>query len=79
MRYKDIQEVGSGVPMLYQFKLWTMLAYCVILVPAVYSMVVNWQIERGGDYETSPSFVVNLSLGNFGKSISDDDQILMYI
>ena len=41
VRYQSIEEVGSGVPMLYQFKLWTMLVYLVILVPAVYSMIVN--------------------------------------
>lgn len=65
--------------MMYQFKMWTMLVYCVILVPAIYSMVVNFEQDRADQYETSPSYVVNLSLGNFGKTINDDDQVLMYI
>lgn len=83
IRYKDVKECGSGIPLLYQFKLWTILIYIIMLIPCVYALVTNFSQNPSDNekYTETPSWILNFSLGNFGKSFSidNDEQILMNI
>ena len=57
-----------------------MLVYLVLLVPGIYAIIINEQQGRAVNYTASPSWVLNFSLGNFGRreSFGNDEQILMY-
>lgn len=81
IRYKDVKECGSGIPLLYQFKLWTILVYLIMFIPCVYSLIINFGQDRAAQFTQTPSWIVNFTLGNFGysSSIDDDDQLLMNI
>ena len=37
----SIKSIGSGVAMLFQLKKWIILFELIILIPAIFSMIVN--------------------------------------
>lgn len=49
-------------------------------MPSIYAIIINEQQDRANTFTTSPSFVIKLSLGNFGRkeTFGDDEQLLMY-
>ncbi len=67
MKFTDLKEVGSGVGLLYHLKKWLVLFYVILLLPAIYSMATNAKQGRASDYADTPSILINMSLGNYGK------------
>ena len=66
---KNLQDLGAGFPLYYQFKIFTIIVYLVmILVVGIAGIIINLREDKTKEWDKDTSFVAEISIGSHGES-----------
>ena len=69
--YKSLEDLGSGFPLYFQFKLYTALIYFqMMMLISIFGVTLNWMQDKGDEWNDGerPTIPVRMSIGNHGVS-----------
>ena len=68
-KYKDLKDLGTGFPLYYQLKLFTIMVYTVMAVFGLLFTIWYALDDKGHEWNDKGDtpFMVTLSIGNFGR------------